>query len=168
MVNSSPPTAPYLYVNESGQHWFRWWLVTYSMPSHYLNQCWILLNWNLRNKLQWNFDQNTKIFIHKNKWKCHLQHGGQKKMSYYMHMGECHSERDNDDGDWWICTPAMLRGISTQWMNQVWQSRKFHYALTMGQMLIVSELLYVLECRSEYSRVLFCFVMFWFVRVSFH
>ena len=40
--------------------------VAYSAPSHYLNQCWFIVNWNLRNKLQWNFNENTKIFIHKN------------------------------------------------------------------------------------------------------
>ena len=32
----------------------------------YLNQCWEIVYWTLRNKLQWNFNQNTKLFIHKN------------------------------------------------------------------------------------------------------
>ena len=36
------------------------------MPSHYLNQCWVIVNWTLGNKLQWNFDQNTKLLIHEN------------------------------------------------------------------------------------------------------
>ena len=53
-------------LQESGQHWFRYWLVTYPAPSHYLNQCWVFVNWTLRNKLQWNFHQNTKLFIHEN------------------------------------------------------------------------------------------------------
>ena len=35
-------------------------------PSHYLNQCWIIVNWNPRNKFQWNLDQNTIIFIQEN------------------------------------------------------------------------------------------------------
>ena len=30
-------------------------------PSHYLNQCWVIVNWTIRNKLQWNFNQNTKF-----------------------------------------------------------------------------------------------------------
>ena len=30
------------------------WLVAWSVPSHYLNQCWNIVNWTLRNKLQWN------------------------------------------------------------------------------------------------------------------
>ena len=34
-------------------------------PSHYLNQCWDIVNWTLRIKLRWNFNQNTKLFIHK-------------------------------------------------------------------------------------------------------
>ena len=35
-------------------------------PSHYLNQCWTIVNCTLRNKLQWNLDQNRKFFIHEN------------------------------------------------------------------------------------------------------
>ena len=33
--------------------------------SHYLNQCWIAVNWTLRNKLRWGFNQNTKTSIMK-------------------------------------------------------------------------------------------------------
>ena len=35
-------------------------------PSHYLNQCWNIVNWTLRNKLRWNFNRNSKIFIKEN------------------------------------------------------------------------------------------------------
>ena len=35
-------------------------------PSHYLNQCWNIVNWTLRNKLQWIFNRNSYIFIHEN------------------------------------------------------------------------------------------------------
>ena len=31
--------------------------------SHYLNQWWNIVNWTLRNKLQWDFNQNSYIFI---------------------------------------------------------------------------------------------------------
>ena len=34
-------------------------------PSTHLNQWWRTVNWNLRNKLQSNFDQNIKLFIEK-------------------------------------------------------------------------------------------------------
>ena len=36
------------------------------MPSHYLNQCWVIVNLTLTNKRQWYFNQNTKLFIHEN------------------------------------------------------------------------------------------------------
>ena len=48
----------------------RQWIVSdnclspYSVPGHYLNKCWVVVNWTLRNKLRWNFNHNTKRFIH--------------------------------------------------------------------------------------------------------
>ena len=36
------------------------------MPIHYLKQCWNIVNSTLRNKLQWNFNQNSNIFIQEN------------------------------------------------------------------------------------------------------
>ena len=35
-------------------------------PSHYLNHCWNIVNWTLVNKLQWNFNPNSNIFIQEN------------------------------------------------------------------------------------------------------
>ena len=35
-------------------------------PSHYLNQCRNIVDWTLRNKLQWNFKRNSYIFIQEN------------------------------------------------------------------------------------------------------
>ena len=39
---------------------------SWTAPSHYLNQCWNIVNWSLRNKLQWKFNRNSNIFIHEN------------------------------------------------------------------------------------------------------
>ena len=33
---------------------------------HYMNQCWLNVNWTLRNKRKWNSNQNTKLFIREN------------------------------------------------------------------------------------------------------
>ena len=52
------PIVPHICVSELGQHWFRWWLVAWSAPSHYLNQCWNIVNGTLGNKLQWKLDRN--------------------------------------------------------------------------------------------------------------
>ena len=40
--------------------------LTWSVPSHYLKQCWNIVNWTPRNKLQWNFHRNSYIFIQEN------------------------------------------------------------------------------------------------------
>ena len=40
--------------------------MAWTVPSHYLNQCWNIVNWTLRNKLQWKFNRNSNIFIHEN------------------------------------------------------------------------------------------------------
>ena len=36
------------------------------LPSHYLNQCWNIVDWTLGNKLQWNLNRNSYIFIQEN------------------------------------------------------------------------------------------------------
>ena len=33
--------------------------------SNYLNQCWLIVNWTLRNKFQWKLNQKSNIFIQK-------------------------------------------------------------------------------------------------------
>ena len=55
------PLVPHACVSESGQHWFRYWLFAYSLPSHYLNQCCVIVNSTFSSTLQWNFNQNTKF-----------------------------------------------------------------------------------------------------------
>ena len=47
------------------------------MPSHYLNQCWNIVNWTLMNKPKWNLNRNSYIFWMKMCiWKCHVENGG--------------------------------------------------------------------------------------------
>ena len=60
------PIVLHICLDKLGQHWFRCCLVAYSSPSHYLNQCWVIVHWALSNTLQWDFNQNTKLFIHEN------------------------------------------------------------------------------------------------------
>ena len=35
-------------------------------PSHFLNQCWGVVNWTLGNKLKWNLNQNSCITVQEN------------------------------------------------------------------------------------------------------
>ena len=60
------PLVPHITVTELCRHWFRYWLGAEQVPSHFLNQCWFIVNWALGNKLQWKFNQNTNIFIREN------------------------------------------------------------------------------------------------------
>ena len=64
----------HICVTNLGHHWFRWWLVTWSVPSHYLNQCCIIVNWTLRNKNSVKLYSKFKYF-HSGKciWKCYLE-----------------------------------------------------------------------------------------------
>ena len=45
----------------------------YSASSHYPNQCWIVINWNPRNKLRSNLNQHIALSIQKCFWQCRLQ-----------------------------------------------------------------------------------------------
>ena len=65
------PLVPHIYVSDLGQHWFRLWLVACPAPSHYLNQCCLLVNWILGNELQLTVKfelkkEKQKPFIHEN------------------------------------------------------------------------------------------------------
>ena len=40
--------------------------VVWTAPSHYLNQCWNIVNWTLENKFQWNLNHNSNLFIQEN------------------------------------------------------------------------------------------------------
>ena len=39
------PLVPHIWISKLCQHWFIQWLVAYSAPSHYLNHCWVIVNW---------------------------------------------------------------------------------------------------------------------------
>ena len=63
----------------------------WSVPSHYLNQCWIIINRTLRNKLQWNHYRNSYIFIQENAFECVV-----RKMAAIWSRPQC---VDNQDGN---------------------------------------------------------------------
>ena len=50
--NSSPPSAAYMR-QWIGSALAQIMACRHSAPSHYLNQCWVIVNWTVRNKLQW-------------------------------------------------------------------------------------------------------------------
>ena len=40
----------------------------WTTPSHYLNQCWYIVDWTLGNTLQWNLNRIIYMFIQENKF----------------------------------------------------------------------------------------------------
>ena len=82
-LNSSPPSAAYM--RDLGHHWFIKWLVAWSMLSHYLNQCWNIVNWTLRNKLKWNFLSHSK----KCNWKGRLRNGNWPQLNLLQCLMGC-------------------------------------------------------------------------------
>ena len=57
-------------------HWFRKWLVTCLVPSHYLNKCCNIVIGNTTNKLQRNLYRNSIFHWTKCSSNCRLQSGG--------------------------------------------------------------------------------------------
>ena len=74
----------HICVSKIYHHWFGKWLVTWSAPSHYQNQCWNIVNWTLGNKLQWNFTRNSYIFIQEYPFE-----NGVRKMASILSRPQC-------------------------------------------------------------------------------
>ena len=53
-------------VRKLGHHWFQWWLVACSAPTHYLNKWWIIVVSIFRNKSLWNWNKNATVFFQEN------------------------------------------------------------------------------------------------------
>ena len=56
----------HIRVSKLCHHWFSQWLGAFSAPSHYLNQCWLIINCTLRNKCEWSLKRNKDIFSQAN------------------------------------------------------------------------------------------------------
>ena len=60
--NSLRPSDAYIF-RIYMHHRFGQWLVTWSVLSNYLNQCWNIVNGIAGNNTQWNFNRKSNIFI---------------------------------------------------------------------------------------------------------
>ena len=92
-------------------HWGKC-LVAWSAPSHYLNQCWLIVNWTPGNKFQWNSNQNSFIFIQENACEIVVRQNGchfvQGEMSFNLWTGPelGHTGRDKQHNSCAICCSA--------------------------------------------------------------
>ena len=77
------------------QPWFKWWLVTFSVPSLFSNQHWLNVCWILWNKSQWHLQQQIMIFIKEYFGKC--LHCG----SHFAQTWMCVNSLWPSDAIWW-------------------------------------------------------------------
>ena len=70
------------------------------MPSHYLNQCWDIVNWTLRNMLQWNLNRNSNMFIEEYAFENIIW-----KMAVIL--SQCVK--------WWLVEYSVLNHVLNQW-----------------------------------------------------
>ena len=98
-------------------------------PSHYLNQCWNIVNWTHRNKLQWNLNRNIYFFIQENAFENVVW-----KMEAILSPPQCVKGFIDDTSTvaeamaW--CYQAMSHNL-----NQCWPSSMMLYCTTRGQCL---------------------------------
>ena len=84
-----PGWVMHIFVRKIKYHWFRYWFVTGSTPSHYLNKYQFIINWTLGRNFNeiWikirNFSfqkmrlKMSSAISRKCVWKCRLRNGGQ-------------------------------------------------------------------------------------------
>ena len=111
-VNSLRPSDAYMR-RKTNHHWFRLWLVAWTAPSHYMNQCWNIVNWTLRNKLLWYFNRNSNIFIQENALENVVC-----EMAYSLSRPEC-VKRDTKTAYTVIFTRVMLGEAGTVAMGRM-------------------------------------------------
>ena len=68
-ISSHKDHVTHICVSKLSHHWFKQWLVAWPVRSHDLNQCWIIVDWTVGNKRQWNLNQNSSICIQENAFK---------------------------------------------------------------------------------------------------
>ena len=65
-------------------------VVTWLAPSHYLKQCWNIVNVTFGNKFQWNLNRNSYMFIHENAFENII-----RKLAAILHRHQCVEQRQS-------------------------------------------------------------------------
>ena len=103
-------------ISKLGYHWLEQWLITWSAPSHYLNHCWNIVNWTIRNKFQWNFNLNSNIFIQENAFEYFT-------CKFGSHSVCLNGLNDSERSSCWHfchhCTTVTYYGLVT-WYDDMW------------------------------------------------
>ena len=130
----------HICISKVGHHWFRWWLVPWTAPSHYLNHCRNIVNWTPENKLEWNLNRNLYIFIQENAFQiivtkltailsrpqCVYSNLKKKKDWTWVRYGKGSFTNDKFEFRWILTLPCKLyvivRTIALIWPSQLCQA----------------------------------------------
>ena len=105
----------FLCISELSHHWFRLWLGTFSVPSHYKNQRWCIVSRVPWNKLQWNANQNTKIFVKD----IHLKISACSAVAILC-RSQCDNTRDQIDSGWWFADVLGTHSFYVDYKPDMW------------------------------------------------
>ena len=93
-------------------HWFRKWLAIWPVTSHFLNHCWLIINWTLTDIFQWNFHQIRTFWLKK----MHLFLSSTKGQPSCLGHNELTTYRDKSEGGHSELEKGFERNTFSQWL----------------------------------------------------
>ena len=86
-------------------------LGAWSTPSHFMDQCWHIVNSTIRIKLQWNYNRNSSFFV-----KLHLKMSPAKCVEWEINMRQASLYRWVDfTYNYYACTPILIHSTGDRW-----------------------------------------------------
>ena len=143
---------------EVSRHCFRWRLFADAVPSHCLNQCWLIANRTFGNKFKWILVNYTDVHTRCEMWKFHPQNGGyfiSPSMCWYRNGSlflriPLHSIRMASDllSNWINLLNLIWLRIMAPWRHQceLWPLEQ-----NKGSAAVYAEAFYSTELRSSHG-----------------
>ena len=116
------------------------------MLSHCLSQCWNIVNWTLKNTLQWNCDRNSYIFVQENAFEKIVC-----KIAAILYRSQCvNTLTPNKRNTFFIPWTAILHGQSNRCLSVWGMLCRRHVYWFIVNTVVWSRLCEVIKC-TEFS-----------------
>ena len=104
-------------------------LSSWTAPSHYQNQCWIIVNWTLTKELQWNFNRNSNILIQENAFESVVC-----EVASILSRPQCVNARQETYQWWWgsLASPGINELIFVEPVSVIHYNRLMGHCLSYG------------------------------------
>ena len=109
-------------------------------PSHYLNQCWYIVNSNCRNKRQWKFNRNLNIFIKE----MHLEMSSAKRRPFSLGLNVLTFRWGK-----WKCLPLFALDFKIylnqlrwrqSWDNKMCENKRMWYGVPIWRIIPLGDI----------------------------